>query len=106
MTAIVPARATFPELARLDAAIGDLLPTMPGYHSPTHEFLAWNDRARALNAERNRVLAEISRLLCSRCSGTGELPQFGHRHGGICYQCKGDGWSAAGRRRNAKAGAR
>jgi hypothetical protein len=28
---------------------------------------------------------------CSRCSGSGYLPNFRHIEGGVCYACKGSG---------------
>lgn len=26
---------------------------------------------------------------CTRCNGTGRLPQFNHIEGGICFKCRG-----------------
>lgn len=28
---------------------------------------------------------------CAKCKGTGRLPQFNHRQGGVCYECGGVG---------------
>ena len=27
---------------------------------------------------------------CSRCSGSGRLPQYNHIEGGICFKCRGE----------------
>jgi len=33
---------------------------------------------------------------CTRCGGTGDLPQFRHIDGGVCYECDGLGLVPAG----------
>ena len=49
-------------------------------------------------AKRLTVLA--SKDPCSKCGGTGNIPQFGHVDEGICYWCKGTGVEPAGRRKS------
>jgi hypothetical protein len=29
--------------------------------------------------------------VCTRCNGTGYLPQFKHIEGGVCFKCRGAG---------------
>lgn len=30
--------------------------------------------------------------MCTRCNGTGVLPQHWNHHGGRCFTCAGSGW--------------
>ena len=48
-------------------------------------------------AQRLTILA--SKDPCSKCGGTGNIPQFGHVDEGICYWCKGTGVEPKGKRK-------
>lgn len=34
---------------------------------------------------------KFDRETCWKCSGTGRIPEYGHRHNGLCYACEGQG---------------
>lgn len=36
---------------------------------------------------------------CSRCSGSGYLPEFSHVEGGVCFRCRGTGRDPGASRR-------
>jgi len=38
----------------------------------------------------NRWVVKTHHSTCSRCSGTGHLPQYKHVEGGICFKCRGN----------------
>lgn len=33
------------------------------------------------------------KVTCSKCGGTGNVPCFNHIEGGLCYECKGAGFT-------------
>jgi 5-methylcytosine-specific restriction endonuclease McrA len=35
-------------------------------------------------------LVELEYEVCSKCNGTGYIPQYNHVQGGVCFQCKGE----------------
>jgi hypothetical protein len=35
----------------------------------------------------------MSKVRCSRCAGTGNVPSFAHVQGGVCFRCNGTGLS-------------
>ena len=41
----------------------------------------------ALAASASKVVARV--VGCTKCKGTGFLPQFAHVDGGVCYRCGG-----------------
>ena len=42
-----------------------------------------------VNTKRNlKLIREI--IVCNRCGGRGELPQYRHVEGGICFKCRGN----------------
>jgi len=47
-------------------------------------------------SDRIRILA--AKDPCSKCGGSGRIPQFGHIDEGICYWCKGSGVEPKGRK--------
>jgi hypothetical protein len=92
----VPARYTFRDLAHADALLA--------VHGSKHfvgmtnaQYDEWAAERNELVAYRDSRLLHVVLLLCSKCDGTGRV-QWRHRHDGVCYLCKGDGWSRRGRR--------
>lgn len=58
------------------------------------EQMAEQERARrAAVVAAEAAMAAAPR--CTRCGGTGQLPQFLHRNGGACYGCDGTGKRSA-----------
>lgn len=35
----------------------------------------------------NLTITEFRSIPCTKCSGTGRIPQFSHRNGGECFRC-------------------
>jgi hypothetical protein len=96
MTATRPARYTFRELAHADALLENLS-CIP--NSPYAEFV-YERRSQAATW-RDAEVSKLKGLICWKCQGTGQT-QWRHRSGGICFVCKGDGWTARGRKRECK----
>jgi hypothetical protein len=94
-----PARRLLLDLAAADDAIAEHGRVYLSPAAPESEWRPWFAKRDALCATRDAVLREVGRLLCKRCDGFGVLPQFRHRLHGECFQCHGDGWSSAGRKR-------
>lgn len=46
----------------------------------------------------NRIHILATKDSCSKCGGTGRIPQFGHVDDGICYWCRGSGVEPKGKR--------
>jgi hypothetical protein len=82
-----PARYTFVELAHADALLDHLRSTPEG-RDQRHQVAIWRDVE----------VGKLRGLICQKCQGTG-MTQWRHRSGGICFMCKGDGWTTQGRRK-------
>lgn len=96
---MTPARSAYPELVAADAAIDEHAEHHPPYTASLDDYLAWQQRRDELVAARDAIYDRLRPLLCSRCHGHG-ITRYRHRHGGACYQCDGDGYSARGRRQD------
>lgn len=85
-------------LAALDEQARDLGTAALRWDAPPAEYTAWTARRDALAAQVAAVQAQYAGLICRKCDGHGRITAYTHRHRGTCYQCKGDGWTAKGRR--------
>lgn len=98
LTAEPAARYRFANLVHADALLAEhatLYQPSPNWSG----YAAWRARRDVLAAWRDSELARVRTLLCWKCHGTGETG-WKHRSGGVCYTCRGDGWSARGRNAN------
>jgi hypothetical protein len=58
----------------------------------------WCDKRDGLLIAIATAEQAVAGLLCSKCGGRGRVQW--RRCGRVCFQCKGDGWTAKGRRAN------
>ena len=93
----VPARYTFRDLVHADALIAAHSEQYTFRYDDNAAYFAWASKRDDLLSFRNAEMAKVSLLLCRKCEGTG-MTGWLHRYGGVCFTCKGDGWSAKGRR--------
>ena len=51
------------------------------------------EAARIADLKARMAAAEAAEIAnrCPRCMGSGKLPQFVHRAGGVCFKCGGTG---------------
>lgn len=61
-----------------------------GYDAEASEART-NAMRQSDNAARAQDAARMVRQRCTKCGGTGTLPQYLHRHHGTCYRCGGSG---------------
>lgn len=63
-------------------------------------FIGFDQARSDRNTERMRQEAQdasaqdtarAARQRCTKCGGTGTMPQYMHRHHGTCYRCGGTG---------------
>lgn len=91
MTTSRPARYRCVELAHADALLEDLAmcASRGGIYGADLRICAasWRDEE----------LRKLKGLICQKCLGTGQT-QWRHRCGGVCFLCKGDGWTSRGRK--------
>jgi hypothetical protein len=88
-----PARYTSVELAHAEALIEHL--------AADREDPAVADLRACAIRWRDAEVGKLKGLICQKCQGMGKV-QWRHRYGGICFLCRGDGWTARGRRKAQK----
>ncbi len=85
----------------LDEQVAGHGKNLPAWGAPNAEHLRWAATRDQLLLDIAVIVNEHRDLLCRKCDGHGRFIAYTHRHGGTCYQCKGDGWTAKGRRQHA-----
>lgn len=109
----LPARYTFADLVHAEVNL-DLFNDSARYvelYDPRQRYFgtpaweAWREECLKIGRRRHELLADIEaelakvrHMICAKCGGRGEHPQWRHRLGGVCYPCHGSGWKAKYRR--------
>jgi hypothetical protein len=101
-TTTAPARELIPALVKADAARA-AIPRPPHSSAALAEYDAWVAIRDAALTGIREAEESVKGLICQRCHGRGRIVIYTHRLGGVCFQCKGDGWTAKGRRWHADA---
>lgn len=90
-------------LAALDEQTRELGTSALRWDIPPNEYTVWTARRDEIAEKAAALHAQFDGLICRKCDGHGRFIAYTHRHSGTCYQCKGDGWTAKGRRTHATA---
>lgn len=100
-TTTAPTAREVTGLAALDEQARDLGTAALRWDAPPAERAAWTASRDALAAQVDAVRAQYDGLICRKCHGHGRIAAYTHRLRGVCFQCKGDGWTVKGRRQHA-----